>query len=286
MRNDSRAAWAATDAGLFKTTDGQQWTRSLNELKVSSVAVDGADEQRVYAAASGKLFATTDGGQNWTAMATPFPVGIVAADPYSGVRLYISASHNYDQTFATTTDRGQSWRTSGWLAAFPFLAPDPSTPGRRYASVATLLQSNDYGQTWTDLGPNPSDLFGVLPDGAHTASIRRVMAAAADPTRPGDVHTCVEARWIQFDNPEDVLGRFEAGLIPGWASRIAGLWAAGSLPGDQPCTAVVRLPEKDATLYAAGTKIYRRSGLVTRRVDAIADLGSTVRSLAATRAAE
>lgn len=270
--------YAAAETGVFKL-DGQRWTRVLNEPRATAIVTDPADRQRVYAVASGKLFTSANGGADWTAIATPFPVGIVATDPNSSYRLYISASANYDRTFATTTDRGESWRTYGWLNRFPFLILDASTTGRLYTSMGTLLQSNDYGQTWNDLGPNASDLRGVLPDGAHFAEIRSIMAAATERERPGDVHTCIEARWVQFDNPDDMNSTWTSGIVPGWASYVSGLWAAGQLPGDQPCTALVRLASEDATLYAAGTKVYRRNGLLGRRVDLLADLGSPIRAL-------
>jgi hypothetical protein len=281
QRSDSRVLYAATDRGLFKTTDGQRWSRILDEADVASVAVDSADEQRIYVAASGRLFTSGNGGRDWSAVSVPFPVGVVATDPHSTHRLYLSATHNYDRTFATSTNRGETWQTFGWVRRFPFLVADTSTPGRLYTAMGGLLQSNDYGQSWNDIGPFGRDLTGTLPDGAHLAEVRSVMAAALERERPGDVHTCIEARWLQFDNPDDVNSAYTTGIVPGWASYVAGLWASGQLPGDQPCTAVVRIPGEDATLYAAGSKVYRRNGLLGRRVDLLAELGSPIRTMIA-----
>jgi hypothetical protein len=286
LRSDSRVLYAATNEGVFKTTDARTWTRMLSEPNVNSIVVDPSDDQRVYATASGRLWASTNSGFDWASVAVPFPSAVIAVDPFSSQRFYISATHNYDHTFATSSDRGVTWRTYGSFAPFPFIAVDPAIHGRLYTSMGALIQSNDYGQTWFDRGPNPRDLMGVLPEGAHFAEIRRVYAAAPGGQRPGDAYTCIEARWTQLENPEDISGPFIAGYINGWASLVSGLWAAGSFPDDRPCTAVVRLEAEDLTVYAVGTKVYSRAGLLGRRVDAIADLGSPIGSLIAVQSTE
>ena len=284
-RNDGRVVYAGTESGLYKTSDGaQSWSRILNERNVSSVAVDSADEQRVYVVASGKLLGSTDGGSAWVPLATPWPVAVVATDPFSTFRLYISGVRSGDGGIATTTDRGVTWQVLPATIASPLLMADPNWPGRLFAGASRVVQTRDYGQTWFSSGPSANDLPGLIPEEFQYAEPRVITALTADPLRPGDAHVCLTAYAIQLEDPSDPFSPWRSGVVEGWGSFVGNLWSTGTFPNRQPCLAVLREPQAESVLFGAGTKIYRRESFQTVRLTELADLGATVRSLAAVHA--
>ena len=285
MQNDGRILYAGGDTGLFKTTNGgQRWTRVLNEANVSSVSVDPSDEQRVYAVASGRLFSSNDGGASWVPQFTPWPVVTVVTDPFSTFRLYISAQRRSGGGIATTRDRGATWEIVSQNLATPLLSADPNTAGQLYTAFDRLLKTRDYGQTWFSTGPAPGDLFTFIPEEFHFADVWTMTALTADPSRPGDAHTCFTAIAYQFEDPSDPFSNYTSRLIYGWGSHVGNLWTTGTFPNQQPCQAVLREPHVENVLFGAGTRLYRRETLVSARLTEVADLGSTIRALAAVRA--
>ena len=64
------ARWMTTEAGLFKSVDGQQWTRAdrgTGRYLVTGLAFDPRDPNAVVAAVSGAgVYRTADGGSTWT----------------------------------------------------------------------------------------------------------------------------------------------------------------------------------------------------------------------------
>ena len=287
MRNDGRIVYAGTDLGLFKSTDGaQRWTRVLQEPGVTSIAVDAADEQRLYAVASGKLFSSIDGGSAWVPFATPWPVSVVATDPFSTFRLYISAPQRSQSGIATTTDRGATWQVISSTLATPFLTPDPSSPGRVFAGGGQVAQTRDHGQNWFWSGPTRNDLIGFVPEEFHYADPRAITALSADPSRPGDAHICLTAYAVQLSDPSDPLSDWRSRVMQGWGSFVGNLWSTGTFPNQQQCNAVLREPQAETVLFAAGSKIYRRESFQSTRLVELTDLGTTIRSLDAARALE
>jgi hypothetical protein len=282
MRNDGRIVYAGGDTGLFKTTNGgQRWTRVLNEANVSSVSVDPSDEQRVYAVASGKLFSSNDGGASWTPASTPWPVATVVMDPFSTFRFYISAQLRSQGGIAMTRDRGATWEVLSQNLASPLLSVDPNLTGRLATALGQLIQTRDFGQTWFSSGPSPHDLFAFVPEEFHLADPWVMTALATDPYRPGDSHVCFTAVAYQFEDPLNPFSDYRTRLVHGWGSHVANVWTTGTFPNQQPCQAVLREPQVENVLLGAGTKLYRRETLISAKITEVADLGSTIRALAA-----
>jgi hypothetical protein len=277
MRNDSRVLYAGTPSGLYRTTDGQRFSLTLAEADVTSVAVDSSDEQRLWVAAGGQLWRSADGGREWQVVpGAPKPVLAVATDPFSSYRLYV-ATRNREGSLAFSADRGETWAFLPQQTTLPAL-PDPTTPGRLYATPHILTQSVDYGQTWGWLGPTAADLTGVQPPEATWAEIQRFTALIADPFRPGDVHTCVDTLWVWMRDLLDPDSEWRTGERPGWATRIQGLWSSGPFPNEGRCAAVAREQQPDAALYGVGRILYRRA-IGETRLSQVADLGSPIRAL-------
>ena len=287
MQNDDRVVYVGTESGLFKSTDGaERWTRILQEPHVSSIAIDTADEQRVYAVASGKLFSSTDGGASWAPLTIPWPISAVVTDPFSTFRLYISAARSSEGGVATSTDRGVTWHVVAPTIATPLLMPDPNFAGRLFAGMGQVVQTRNYGQSWFWSGPSGNDLTGMIPEEFHYADPRVITALTADPYRPGDAHICLTAYAIQLADPSDPFSDWRSRVMQGWGSFVGNLWSTGTFPNQQPCNAVLREPQAETVLFGAGSKIYRRESFQSTRLTELADVGATVRSLAAVRAVE
>jgi photosystem II stability/assembly factor-like uncharacterized protein len=65
-------AYAGTDGGLYKSTDGGvSWTPLTNGLIATAIytlLVDPESHSTFYAGTDGGVFKSTDGGESWTAM--------------------------------------------------------------------------------------------------------------------------------------------------------------------------------------------------------------------------
>lgn len=172
--------YAATDVGVFKSTNGaESWVGISRELPsdVSSIAVDPQNSSRIYFSAADNVgrsydYRSDDGGRTWTAM-TPIvtccfllgiPVTALAVDPHASDTLYAGVSipglptHDYPgaSEIHRSVDRGQSWTT---VLSVPGGAPtqilcDRGHSGRVFAVlVGRLFQSTDSGVTWNDVTP-------------------------------------------------------------------------------------------------------------------------------------
>ncbi len=180
------AVYAATDQGVFKSTDnGVTWVWLGDKMKspsplltleykaapsVGAVAVDPGDANVVYAAAEffggGALMKTTDGGQTWTGVAmgislnfngsasNPFQVTL-SIDPVATGVLYLWNGYLWQ-----SRDGGNTWKklypaTQQWAGVESF-AVDPQTSGVAYAVAADnsglgFYKTVDFATSWTRL---------------------------------------------------------------------------------------------------------------------------------------
>lgn len=186
--------------GIYKTTDeGTTWQHlGLTEIgSVGKVVVDPRDENRVFVAAMGDLFAnnsergvyrTTDGGDTWKqVLFVSDSTGVVdlAINPDNPNIVYAAAWErvrrpSYNQYYGATSgiyrsiDGGDTWEelTNG-LPSNPqqkgriSIAIAPSDPNILYASYVLALgthfgnfKSTDGGDSWTTISDN-GNIFNV-----------------------------------------------------------------------------------------------------------------------------
>ena len=147
---------ATFDAGVFRSTNGGdtwQWSSSgLTTSRVTSLTVDPAVANRIYAATPDGVFRSNDGGATWSA-ANAGMLGVntwaIAVDPAAPDRLY--AGTNGSGVFRST-DGGATWSatTSGLVNLdVKFVGIGPSA-GSLYAATqgGGVARSLDFGQTW------------------------------------------------------------------------------------------------------------------------------------------
>lgn len=180
--------------GIFRSEDGgQSWeSKGLDDVgSVGRVVVDPSNEDRLYVAAMGTLFANNDergiyrsldGGDNWEQVlfVSDSTGGIdLAIHPNEPMTIYaamwerVRRPDRRSYTGPTSgiyksTDGGDTWvALNGGLPTNPFdkgrisLAIAPSNPGRVYAGyvndagvLGNMMESNNAGLSWTNMSTN------------------------------------------------------------------------------------------------------------------------------------
>jgi photosystem II stability/assembly factor-like uncharacterized protein len=181
----SGALWAATEEGVWKTTDrGKSWAQasgpSLADAEVRSLALDTASGTLFAGTRGGDLYRTTDGGASWQAIG-----GEVVDCREIRTLLFEARTHTLHAAGSCgafrSGDAGTSWTVDSGL-------PDPSyvdamivAPGSPGSPGAPSAPSTLYAAA--SLG-----IFRSLDDGAHwtvDAGLGQVSALAIDPRHPG-----------------------------------------------------------------------------------------------------
>ena len=219
----------------FKSTDGGRSWRplALNNLRVSSFAVDRVNPSTVYVGAAQGIFKSTDGGDQWTRLDTGFPsveVEAVAVDPFATGTVYAGTALN---NLLKSTDGGRTWTklvvdTSPRATVFT-LALDPLHSQTMYAgSYSALARTQNGGATWAYAG---TDKAGAI---------------AVDPSNPSIVYAGRTG-----DGSDDGRGGIFKSTDGGatWAS----IWRRPIPPGpkdrDPSVTALVVDPRATSTVY-------------------------------------
>ncbi len=106
--NDSRHVLAATEAGIFSSTDGgATWTASANlSSNFNCVAFAAVNPSVIFAGGSG-IQKSTDGGATWSDLGFGYPVRALALDP-NDPRIVVYAGTENAGVFKST-DGGATW---------------------------------------------------------------------------------------------------------------------------------------------------------------------------------
>ncbi len=214
----STTLYAATDSGVFKSTDaGSSWNTTELNTTVRVLAVDPLTPATLYAStgwpgASG-LFKSTDAGGSWNVVSTLPNAAVLVIDPVTPSTLY---AVTWGGAPFKSTDGGDSWNDIGPpRSAVLALTIDRSAPAVLYAGtmIHGVFKSTDAGNTWTQTGPEnmnvatlevdptmPTRIFGGngqrlfirSTDGGASWDVRdfgiRLSALAVDPTTPGTLY--------------------------------------------------------------------------------------------------
>ena len=245
--------YAATDAGVIKSTDGgASWSEPKPVLSawvsVSSLTIDRQDPTVLYAATGRGVFKSMDGGESWSDVSSGLPtliyVSSLAIDPHNPSTLYAAT----DAGLFKTTDGGASW--SGVNSGLPdigirALAIDPQNPSTLYVTPGIreyyyelrdrgrgLFKSTDGGASWNAANSG-------LPTDSGNAY---VCALAVDPQNPGTLYAGTPAAGVYK-------------TTDGGASWIA----TGLLTQDGCATVLAVDPQHPGTVFA-GVTSYERAG--------------------------
>jgi photosystem II stability/assembly factor-like uncharacterized protein len=223
---DDQTVYAATAYGVYKTTDGANWTLSLG-VEASTLAIDPENPQVVFAGVNLGLYMTVDGGSNWIRSDAGLPDGpdAVGVDPHDDQRVFATV----DGFVYRSLDGGTSWAESDvgldgalayslavsstetntvYLATLSRKTPRgvfKSTDGGdtrtrvSVAATASILVSATspgllYAATGDDLGVERSVDGGVHWSLASSGMLETYVAAlAADPTNPSVAYASIAA---------------------------------------------------------------------------------------------
>jgi len=176
--------------------------RKLEGLRISSVAVDPHQPERVYCGTYDRgLWRSTDRGETWEHVATAVrnphvqSVAVSPVDQRAGTGVVFAGTEPSE--LYRSDDGGESWRdlttlrdlpsSSTW--SFPpkpethhvrWIAPHPTTPGQIFVAIeaGALVQTPDGGETWQDRVPGgPYDTHTML---IHPDRPDRLISAAGD----------------------------------------------------------------------------------------------------------
>jgi hypothetical protein len=140
--NAPGVVYAASNGGMFRTTNaGQTWTQ-LTTLPSNWVVMNPKRPSTLYAAMNGAVYASTNSGTSWTPTGTLNPcVDALAIAPSNPAVLYAGTCSG---VFATTTS-GSSWSPAGLQStSVTSLAVDPQKPGTAYAMPLPLIEPDAF----------------------------------------------------------------------------------------------------------------------------------------------
>jgi photosystem II stability/assembly factor-like uncharacterized protein len=178
--------YAAAGIGIRKSNDGGvNWQDSNNGLAGQFpylLATSPLDPDLIYVKTRQGIYRSFNGGYAWQNLdygGGGWPAGdYLAIDPYTPTRIYLGGyTCNGDQfCIEISTDSGETWNLitstlpltyAGVESGVLVVAPHPQIPGRILAgnavakvsvfhsddAIGMVLASDDYGQSWTFMGP-------------------------------------------------------------------------------------------------------------------------------------
>jgi photosystem II stability/assembly factor-like uncharacterized protein len=185
---DSKKVYAASDTGVFKSTDGgTTWSYSgLMGSSVSSIAIVPQSPTTVYASAPGNIFKSLDAGATWNQVpGTPRNLILDAIDPQGILFGRIRPSGGLFKS----SDGGTTWQQAGVgipmatvLGLLGPLAIDPRNANTLYIAghpinvdfpFVTLFKSTNGGATWSQIAPgiSISAALGLTIDPSNTSTL-------------------------------------------------------------------------------------------------------------------
>src|SRR5262245_2866064 len=171
---NSGASWSPVNTGLYDAASDPPTIAYF----VHALAIDPATPRTLYAATEGGVFKSTDGGTRWSTTGLPYHAPLesgdhywwfdaLAIDPHIPSTLYVGTSGGGSygpppgaKSAYKSTDSGASWSVvdsgltdpSGNALIVAALAIDPHTPSTLYAATSGgVFQSTDSGASWSSV---------------------------------------------------------------------------------------------------------------------------------------
>jgi hypothetical protein len=157
--------------GIYRSTDGLNWTAQDNDLYFVSMVFAGND--RIYATGGGGVISSADNGVTWSldtlGMGTIFYRGIYYHSTSGKVFVGSATSNNRLYYKDAAAGLGTPWTVLDNTAGFQNAVDAVTSIGDTLFAVTTggiarIYQSTDQGLTWTDINPAGFDqVMGTNP---------------------------------------------------------------------------------------------------------------------------
>lgn len=163
---NSNTLWAATSAGLYKTTDaGVNWTKTLTG-NIKDMKLKPNDPSIIYAVTPSAFYKSTDGGATFNPVTSGIPTGatrlsidVTAANPNVVYMLAAKASYAYQGVYKST-DSGNSFssvntgtdvleNTQGWYT-MP-ICVSATNENEVYTGCLNVWKSTNGGTSFTKI---------------------------------------------------------------------------------------------------------------------------------------
>ncbi len=181
---NKRTLYVTAMRNVYKSIDdGVTWTMVLNNAGCRFTAVDGKDNQLVYAGGEKGIWRSEDGGQHWTEVGLPLMhstnnggfwawgydgVWDVKVDPNVSGRLYV-AVHGEGKGLFRSDDRGTTWNAILMDDYLRNVAILPSNSQVLYATSSSAFEAGGYD-------PESHGVLYSTDGGAHWSQQNGAMA--------------------------------------------------------------------------------------------------------------
>ncbi len=163
---NSSIIYAATDTGLFKSTDsGANWSLlpASPSFIYSDLALDPVNPAIIYVATNGGVFKSTDGGNSFTPSNNGIGTSVqtIVVNPVTPNILYATVGGG---PYFKSVDGGASWSQNfvSGASRVDSITINPNTPTTLYADTNRgISRSTDSGANWTELNTGIPDFLSV-----------------------------------------------------------------------------------------------------------------------------
>ncbi len=172
--------YAATDEGIFKSSNGGQNWQSISNRDTFDIKIDLSNKDILYAGTRTGLYKSTDGGNNWNQLASDKMGKVYNISVGKNNTVYVISNESgeeYDwqrRRLWVSTDGGVNFSeiTPSFMHPIGGVAVDPNDPQHIYIStygtnqkhpddIAIMAQSKDGGLTWEKLVDNFAFALGT-----------------------------------------------------------------------------------------------------------------------------
>lgn len=174
--SDPLTAYAATDAGVFRTDDGgNHWIAVNAAPNAKRVAISPATGDTAYISlSSGSLQRTSDRGATWTQV-TPNFASVLAIAPSDPKTLYAVFANNMEKS----ADGGDTWHSIDnglFLGYYGFFAESIAIDRSSASDVVLathdlIAQTTTAGASWSVVNWDETDVAGITIDSADRSTL-------------------------------------------------------------------------------------------------------------------
>lgn len=245
--NNTQVIYVATNAGLFRTSNGGASFSLVQSGNIWDVKIHPGNANIVYAAASSTFYRSTNGGISFTAISAGVPtsggqrmrIAVTAANPSC---VYVLACKSSDSNFMgvyKSVDDGATFVTSstspniignscagtstgpgiGWWNLA--IAASPSNSNEIVVSGVNIWRSSNGGVTWTNIGCCNSP--GSIWEHADVHDVKYAANGTLYAANDGGIYMYNGSSWTSLNTNRNIAEIYKIGL----SSLTTDLWLTG-----------------------------------------------------------